>query len=64
MGRYDADYATLLINQGNGSFNAESLNGVQIKGQSRHIRKINVAGKEAYIISRNNDSTMVIQFKK
>ncbi len=64
MGRYDADYATLLINQGNGSFNAESLNGVQIKGQSRHIRKINVAGKEAYIISRNNDSTMVVQFKK
>ena len=64
MGRYDADYATLLINQGNGSFNTESLNGVQIRGQSRHIRKLNVAGKEAYIIARNNDSTMVIQFKK
>jgi enediyne biosynthesis protein E4 len=64
MGRYDADYATLLINQGNGSFNTESLNGVQIRGQSRHIRKLNVAGKETYIIARNNDSTMVIQFKK
>jgi enediyne biosynthesis protein E4 len=63
MGRYDADYATLLINQGKGTFNTESLNGPQIRGQVRHIRKLNIAGKESFILARNNDSTVVIQFR-
>jgi hypothetical protein len=63
MGRYDADYGTLLINQGNGSFSTESLNGVQIRGQVRHIKKVTTGGNEAFILARNNDSTVVIQFK-
>jgi hypothetical protein len=63
MGRYDADFGTLLVNQGKGSFSTESLNGLQIKGQVRHIREINIAGKKSYILARNNDSTMVIQFQ-
>ena len=63
MGRYDADYATLLINQGKGSFRTESLNGTQIMGQVRHIKKLTIGGKETFILARNNDSTMVIQFK-
>ena len=62
MGRYDADYATLLINKGNGAFTSESLNGIQIKGQVRHIKKINLAGKEGFILARNDDSTVVIRF--
>ena len=36
---------------------SESLNGTQIRGQVRHIKKINVAGKESFILARNNDST-------
>ena len=64
MGRYDADYATLLVNQGNGNFSAESLNGTQVKGQVRHIKKLMIGGKESYILARNNDSTMVIRFTK
>lgn len=63
MGRYDADFGTLLLNKGNDKFSAEGLNGLQIKGQARHIRKITIAGKEAFVIARNNDSTMIIQFK-
>ena len=63
MGRYDADYGTLLLNEGKGAFKVESLNGLRIKGQVRHIRKIGIGGKEAYILTRNNDSTLVIQFK-
>ena len=63
MGRYDADFGTLLLNHGDGSFDAENLNGLQIKGQVRHIDKLKIAGKEAFILARNNDSTMVIQFK-
>jgi hypothetical protein len=63
MGRYDADYGTILVNKGNGKFEANLINGVQIKGQVRHIQKINIGKKEAFILARNNDSTMVIEFK-
>jgi hypothetical protein len=62
MGRYDADYGTLLLNDGHGGFTAECINGLQVRGQVRHIRRITVAGKDAFILARNNDSTMVIEF--
>jgi hypothetical protein len=63
MGRYDADYGSLLLNKGNGNFSCESLNGLQVKGQSRHIRKISIANRDAFVIAQNNDSARVIQFK-
>jgi len=63
MGRYDADFGTLLLNKGRGTFEAESINGVKVKGQVRNISTINIAKKEAYILARNNDSTMIISFK-
>ena len=63
MGRYDADFGTVLLNHGNGKFSAECINGLQVKGQTRHIREINIANKEAFILARNNDSAMVIQFR-
>ena len=55
--------APSFVNHGDGSFDTENLNGLQIKGQVRHINKLKIAGKEAFILARNNDSTMVIQFK-
>ena len=64
MGRNDADFGTILINKGNGTFTAEPINGLQIKGQVRRICRINIAGKEAFIVARNNDSTLVIRFRK
>jgi hypothetical protein len=63
MGRNDADYGTMLINKGNGKFEVETINGLQIQGQVRHIREINIGTKKAYILARNNDSTLVIKFK-
>jgi hypothetical protein len=64
MGRYDADYGTVLINKGNGNFIAENINGLIVKGQVRSIEPLKLAGgKEAYILARNNDSVMVINFK-
>ncbi len=63
LGKYDADYGTILVNQGNGNFSCESLNGLVIKGEVRHIRKIKKGDKEAYILAKNNDSLKVIQFK-
>jgi hypothetical protein len=63
LGRNDADFGTILVNKGNGKFEASSINGLQIKGQVRHIQKINIGKKEAFILARNNDSTMIIEFK-
>ena len=64
MGRYDADFGTVLVNHGSGKLAAETINGLQIKGQTRHVGKINIANKESFILARNNDSTMIIQFGK
>lgn len=63
MGRYDADYGSLLINEGSGRFGYQQLNGVVLQGQSRKITKLNVSGNDAYIIARNNDSAKVLQFE-
>lgn len=62
MGRYDSDYGTLLINKGKGIFTCESLNGLHIKGQVRNLRHIKIGSKSAYVLTKNNDSTMVVQF--
>ncbi len=62
MGRYDAGFGAILVNKGKGQFLAESINGLQIKGQVRHIKKIILGKQEAFIIARNNDSAMVIKF--
>ena len=63
MGRYDADFGTVLINKGHDNFECETLNGLQIKGQVRHIRKISIEGADAFILARNNDSAMVIKYR-
>ena len=62
MGRYDADYGTILINKGNGNFKCETLNGLQIKGQIRHIKPILIGKQQAFVVARNSDSAMVIKF--
>ncbi len=63
LGRNDADFGTILVNHGNGSFTAESINGLPIKGQVRHVGKITIANKEAFLLARNNDSIKIIQFQ-
>jgi len=64
MGRYDADFGTLLINQGKGKMKVENLNGLAIKGQVRHIGTLNTNGKKSYLLVKNNDTAQVIQFQK
>ncbi|HVW62863.1 MAG TPA: FG-GAP-like repeat-containing protein, partial [Puia sp.] len=63
MGRYDADFGTLLLNHGRDSVTVSPLNGLSIKGQVRHIQKLTVNGKEAMILVKNNDSTRIIRFQ-
>jgi hypothetical protein len=61
LNRNDANFGTILINKGNGNFDAENINGVIIKNQVRHILPININKKKAFVIARNNDSLMIIQ---
>ncbi len=63
MGRYDADFGTILINKGKGNFTAETINGLAIKGQVRHIKEINIGKQPAFILARNSDSAMLIRLK-
>lgn len=64
MGRYDADYGSLMINRGNGIFEYQNIPGIKIKGEARKIRRINLPGNaQAFVIARNNDSLMIIQKK-
>jgi hypothetical protein len=66
LGRSDADFGTMLINRGDDHFDAQTINGLQIKGQARHIAPINTGPntKESFIIARNNDSAMIIRFDR
>jgi enediyne biosynthesis protein E4 len=61
-GRYDADYGTVLVNKGKGSFSCENLNEVIVKGEVRHIQKIKIGNELAYILAKNNDSIIVSKF--
>ncbi len=63
MGRYDADYGTLLVNKGGGRFECSLLNGYSIKGQVRRVKSISINKRPAFILARNNDSTAVIAFR-
>ena len=64
MGRYDADYGTILVNKGKGKFLAETINGLSVKGEVRHIRSVSIGKKSAFVIARNSDSARIISFKE
>ncbi len=61
-GRYDADFGTILVNKGKGKFTCENLQGVIVKGEVRHIRKVTIGGQLAYILAKNNDPVVVLKF--
>ncbi len=62
MGRYDADYGTVIVNKGGGNFEYRSMNQMQIKGEARKIRPINLGGTgQSFVIARNNDSLMLVR---
>ncbi|MBM3417001.1 MAG: hypothetical protein FJY20_11300 [Bacteroidetes bacterium] len=63
MGRYDADYGTILLNKGNGNFKYSMLPGLNIKGEARRVKKINLQQYQhpSYLIARNNDSLLLIR---
>ncbi len=60
MGRYDADYGTLLLNNGKGDWTAVPLGGPGVKGQVRNMQPIRIGSTQAYILARNNAPAMVV----
>ena len=63
MGRYDADYGTVLINQGKGQFKVKPFNGLSIKGQVRNMQPIKIAqqANQHFVLAMNSDSLRLIQ---
>ena len=64
MGRYDADYGTILLNKGKGDFEVVPFNGLVIKGQVRRLAPIQLGSQNAFVLAMNSDSLRVIQFNK
>ncbi|HYE54922.1 MAG TPA: VCBS repeat-containing protein, partial [Chitinophagaceae bacterium] len=60
MGRYDADFGTILLNKGKGEFACKPIPGLHVKGQVRRIQSIRIGRQQALVLARNNDSTMVL----
>jgi enediyne biosynthesis protein E4 len=60
MGRSDAGYGSILLNDGKGNFKYEDIKGVVVKGEARHVKKISIGGRVACVIAKNNDSLRVI----
>ena len=66
MGRYDADYGTVLINQGKGQFKVKPFNGLSIKGQVRNMQPVKIAqqANQHFVLAMNSDSLRLIQINK
>ena len=64
MGRYDADYGTLLLNKGKGNFEPVPFNGLAIKGQVRNIKPIRINNRQDFILAKNADSVRFISIHK
>ncbi|MEL6676633.1 MAG: FG-GAP-like repeat-containing protein, partial [Bacteroidota bacterium] len=63
MGRYDADYGSVLLNDGAGNFSRVSLGEVIIKGQTRQIKPISIGGVESVIFARNNATPVIVNLR-
>ena len=63
MGRYDADYGSILINKGDLDFGHSYLDGRLVKDQVRRIRSLNIGDKEHVMLVRNDAPTLVLEIQ-
>lgn len=61
LGRYDADYGSLLIHKGRGEYRREVLSGDLLRGQARHILPIRIADEDYFIVAMNNSSLRLVK---
>ncbi len=65
QGRYDADYGTLLVGNGEGSFTTLPMHetGLRIQGEVRAMRFMRLGGHgRAVLVARNNDAPLILTF--
>jgi hypothetical protein len=64
IGRYDASYGLVLVQEKDGSFKTMSAekSGIRIRGEIRDIQPIVLGGKKSLIIARNNDSPLIYSY--
>ena len=61
LGRYDADFGSVLNIGTGGKLTCEPLDNQRITGQIRGIQNIEVNGRPALLIARNNDTAILLQ---
>ena len=62
--RMDAGYGGVLLNNGSRNFNflqAEKT-GIQIIGETRDIKSLQIMGKPSYLFVQNNSAPVIYQF--
>jgi hypothetical protein len=66
MGRYDASYGNLLLNNGKGTLNLAPNRdtGLNLEGQIRKLRPIKIKDKLILIAARNDEALQLIQVSK
>jgi hypothetical protein len=66
LGRYDADYGKILVNQGNGKFIAQNATGSITKGEIRRsaVIRLGKKGEKAIVLARNNGKVKVVQLNE
>jgi hypothetical protein len=60
MGRYDAFFGRILTFGKDGAMQSNRLGNLIVKGQTRRIRPITIAGKPCFIYAQNNDQARVV----
>lgn len=60
LGRADADCGLLLINDGQGRWHPETLQGALLTGEARRIRPLQVGGRPCVVVARNNAPAMLL----
>ncbi len=61
MGRLDADYGTLVLNQGEGKFSKLKNQDLIIKGQIRTIKSIKIGNESYLLIGMNNEKLRLLK---
>jgi hypothetical protein len=63
IGKYDASYGTLLLGNGDGTFNAIQNNciGLYLKGQVRDIVPFKLNSAQVFLVALNNEKMQILQ---
>lgn len=64
LGRNDGDFGSVLINTGHANFRFANLQPATDMKQVRSIKPVRIAGKQVFLLARNNASASLISLKK